>query len=237
MRWRSNIRPSTTEHHGGSWLLPAGHHPAVLMAVIDLGTHSVEWLGVVRPVRQTLLCWQVGLRRPDGTPHVVSEPYKLSRTPHSRLLTMISRWRGVNYFPRGQVRLEELLGKTARLTISRAVSATGRTYARLDRVAALPRSESLPIGSFNEVLCTGSSRGNRRSSSGVPTFTASRWPIISMRLASAGASNDGTGSRRTRVRTISLGFTQLRFPTRPTACSLHSLGKMTGSRMVQSRPT
>ncbi len=152
MRRRSKIPPSTTEHHGGSWLLPKGHHPAVLMVLIDLGTHSVEWQGVVRPVRQTLLCWQVGLRRPDGTPHVVSEPYKLSRSPHSRLLNMISRWRRVDYLPRGQVRLEELLGNMARLTISHAVSATGHTYARLDRAAALARSEPVPVGTFNEVF-------------------------------------------------------------------------------------
>jgi len=32
-----------------------------------------------------------------------------------------------------------------------------------------------------------------------------------------------------------IGVTQLGFPTRLTACSLHNLGKMTGSRMAQSR--
>ncbi len=128
----------------GPFLLPAGRYPAFLFAVIDLGTHLLDYGSVRREVRQTLLCWQTGVVRPDGSPHVVNQTYTMAYYPGSRLMTLIDQWRGPGYFPTREVKLETLIGAVAMLLIEYAVSGAGNRFANLVGVQPLLRTEGPP---------------------------------------------------------------------------------------------
>lgn len=126
-----NVSSSPREQPSGPLLLPAGRHPAVLIASINLGTHKAEWLGSGKTVRQHLFCWETGVSRPDGTHHVVSEKYNVFRSLDSHLMNMLGGWRGSRVFDSGPARLETLVGAVALLTIRHRVSRYNKPFAYL----------------------------------------------------------------------------------------------------------
>lgn len=128
---------------GGEFDVPdAGSHPAVLVALIDLGTHEDEYQGQTRTVRKVFLAWElVGEPKPGGGGNfVVGRDYNLSFGQKAKLRETVEKWRGKAFSEGEDFDLSALLGKSCLVTLVHKTSQnSGKTYAKIDGVTALPK--------------------------------------------------------------------------------------------------
>lgn len=120
---------------GGSGEMPSeGNHPAVLVGLIDLGTHRDEYQGKEITNRKVLFCWEIpGETTSAGAPHVLvsdfNVPPKLSGK--SKLRAMLEAWRGKPMEDHEQLDLAALIGKPCLLNVGRGKSSKGSEYAKI----------------------------------------------------------------------------------------------------------
>ncbi len=119
-------------------LPPVGNHPAVCVAVIDLGTQrrlkyqSQE----TEDVRMVYLCWE--LVDVEGSP-VVGREFRVSLHEKSGLRHFVDSWTGAKKDGE-RFNIFTLSGKPCLLDIKHAESRDGtRTYSKIEGAAALPR--------------------------------------------------------------------------------------------------
>lgn len=79
----------------GDWEIPdADTHPARLVAVIDLGTHTRSFQGTFKDTREVAFVWElVAAQKKDKTNHIVAQRYTLSLHEKSNLVQMLGKWR------------------------------------------------------------------------------------------------------------------------------------------------
>jgi hypothetical protein len=120
---------------------PAGNHPAVLVALIDLGTQNDTFPGQEpRQVRKVFLVWEVpGEKKADGSSHFTGRTYPCLFSPKAGLRVMIEKWRGKEFAEDEEFELDKMLGKSCLLSLVDKESAKGKTYTKIDGVAGLPK--------------------------------------------------------------------------------------------------
>lgn len=134
-------------------LPPAGTLFARLVDVIDLGSQLVEFNGDQKYQHKVLLGFEIlgDERRNDGTPHVVRRTVTLSLHEKAALRQILTAMTGGN-LPRS---LDEVAGTYCTVSVAHATNAaSGRTYANLVSVQAMPKGikptdGELPIRVFN----------------------------------------------------------------------------------------
>lgn len=135
---------------------PAGSHPAALVAVVDLGTHTDVYNGEAKTARQIYLVWELlGEQREDGQNHLIGQRYTLSSHSKASFRLMLEGWRGRGFadnedfnFPEGWV------GKNCLANVTHETSSGGKEYAKLKAIAPLPKmmEKSCPKPSY-PVIC------------------------------------------------------------------------------------
>ena len=145
---------TATTAAGGSEVAPAGSHPAVLVALIDLGTHEETFEDKVKgtsrtvDLRKVLMAWELtaepiaGLK--GGRNHVVSRDYNVTFSQKSGLRKMIEGWRGKSFAEGEGFDLGKLLGQKCMVTVKHGTSARGNTFAKFDGVAPVPKGLAVP---------------------------------------------------------------------------------------------
>jgi hypothetical protein len=132
---------------------PAGTQPAVLVAIIDNGTHREVYedkeKGTSREVdvRKLALVWELPTRKISGYKdrnHVVAKGYTFSTGPNSKLRQLMETWRGKKYAEGENMDLGEILGQPFLLGLTHGTSAAGKKYARIETVAAVPEGMTVP---------------------------------------------------------------------------------------------
>lgn len=138
---------------GASEVPPAGSHPAVLVALIDLGSHEEtfkdEKKGTSRTalVRKVFLVWELTGEKMAGkkdTNHVIGREYSLGLTPKSKLRQMLEEWRGKKYATGEAMDLGAVLGRPCMLSVVHKESNQGNTYAQIASVAKVPKELTVP---------------------------------------------------------------------------------------------
>lgn len=143
-----------TASSGGSFdLCPAGNHPAVLIAVIDLGTHTDEYQGKQMDSRQGVLVWELpGEIKPNGEPFVLAKQYNLYFSPTSKLRQMVEGWRGKKFADGEPFDLEALLSKPCLINVVHKAGKNNKTYHEVGGVSNLPRGMTAPRNSYPTFL-------------------------------------------------------------------------------------
>lgn len=132
---------------GQSEIPPSGSHPAVLVALIDLGTRTEQYQQQAeKDVRKVLLAWELVSEKKSGSTmnHVVGRDYTLSMNEKAALREMVRRWRGSDLKEGEDFDLMKLMGRPCLLTIVHKASGTGRTYAKVDGIAPMPKGMTAP---------------------------------------------------------------------------------------------
>src|SRR5271165_6927494 len=94
---------------GQSGLLPAaGTHPAVLVALIGLGTHHKEYKGSGYDPEMIYLVWE--LTAEEGRP-LIGRDFTLSLGKKAKLREFLERWRGKSFSDGEEFEIEKVLGK------------------------------------------------------------------------------------------------------------------------------
>ncbi len=125
----------------------AGAHPAVLVALIDLGTHSEEFKDdagkvKVKDIRKVQFVWELTgepIKGQPGKNHIIGRDYNLFFSQKAALRKLVEAWRGKALAEGEEFDIAVLLGKPCLVTLSHGQSARGNAYAKLEAVGPLPK--------------------------------------------------------------------------------------------------
>lgn len=126
---------------------PAGNHPAVLVALIDMGTQRNDYQGKVRWDRKVLLAWELTTKKQaNGKNFVVVRDYTCEKlTSKSKLRILLEGWRGRQYRDDEEVNLEAILGKPCLLGLVAGKSSTGKDITKLESASQIPDGMTKPV--------------------------------------------------------------------------------------------
>ena len=131
---------------------PAGSHPAVLVAIVDLGTHRETFKDEkngerTADLRKVLFAWELTSEPMSGmkdSNHIMTRDYNVTFSNKSSLRKMVEGWRGKAFAEGEGFDVGVLLGKACLLTVTHAESARGNTYAKIGGIAPLPKVMTAP---------------------------------------------------------------------------------------------
>jgi hypothetical protein len=126
-------------------LAPAGTHPAVLIALIDLGIQRREYAGKVTWDQLLYLVWELTDEKiPDKADNfVMGLACKFSFGSKATLRGIIEKWRGKALNDGDEFDVEILLGKPCLVTVTHGASEKS-TYAKVETVTAVPKGMKVP---------------------------------------------------------------------------------------------
>lgn len=120
---------------------PAGTHPAVLVAIVDLGTQTTNFQGEERSARKVCLVWElVSEKKANGANHIIGRDYTLSFAKKASLRQLVEKWRGREFGEDEQFDLGKLAGRECLLSLVHKESASGNTFAKVEGVAQPPKN-------------------------------------------------------------------------------------------------
>ena len=127
---------------------PQGTHPAVCIAVIDLGTQYSELYQ--KSQQKVLLGWELDADPPraDGAAHTAWKRFTLSLHQKAGLRAALEAWRGRNFTAEelAGFDLANIAGKGCLITITH-VEREGKKYANVAGISALPKGLTAPAAS------------------------------------------------------------------------------------------
>lgn len=117
---------------------PAGNHGAVLVAIVDLGTHQEEYKGVATTQRKVYFVWELTSEKSTSIPGqnmLQAKMFTLSFGKKAKLRALIEGWRGKALEDGEEFDLAKLLGKQCMVNVVH--NAAG--YAEVAAVSAPPK--------------------------------------------------------------------------------------------------
>lgn len=131
---------------------PAGNHPAVLVAIVDLGSQPDNF-NAGKHKRQCFLVWElIGVEKAEGGNFLVGERYTTSLNEKAKLRAMVKSWRGKDLKDDEKFNLAVMLGKPCLVTLSEVDGKNDKTYVNLAGVSSVPKGmnvgkpEHEPVG-------------------------------------------------------------------------------------------
>ncbi len=126
---------------------PAGNLPAVLVGIIDLGTHEHPGFqgGPPETKRTVLLVWELveELKADSKMRHTIGRSYTLSFAKKAGLRILLEKWRGRDYMPGDDIDISKVLGMSCLLSVTHT-SKGDNTYARVDGIAPVVKGMTVP---------------------------------------------------------------------------------------------
>ena len=126
---------------------PPGNHPAVLVAIIDLGTQENEYQGVKRYEERAYFCWElVNEKNTAGKNHLIGIDLTVSMNEKAKLRQWVEAWRGRKLAEGEEFDIRKLLGQKCLLSVTEK-----NGYSKVAGVAAVPKgmgvagSERTPV--------------------------------------------------------------------------------------------
>lgn len=142
------LKMKASNNQGGGFELPeAGNQPAVLVAVVELGTQESDYQGQKSEMEKVFLVWELVNLPLSGSQynHVIGKDYSLKMGQKAALRQMLERWRGCPFEDGQDFDLKELLGKSCLVDVIHGTSKnTGRQYAKVGGVSSLPKGTTCP---------------------------------------------------------------------------------------------
>jgi hypothetical protein len=125
--------------------IEAGNYPAILIALVDLGTQESEYKGVVSYRREIFLAWEIPGEK--GAP-VLGKAFSATLSAKSNLGKWLSALARDGKIPGDGINLLDLLGKPCLLQVSNEMKKNTegqeRTYNGLTTVSRLPKEMTAP---------------------------------------------------------------------------------------------
>lgn len=164
MSWTQTVPKKGGEGEGKERWLPDedGMRPAVLVGLIDLGTHREPGFNGAadEDVHKIQLCWEiVGEKDPAGGPVVLGKDYRYSLHEKANLGKLISRWRGKPLAEGEEFDLRKLLGQPCLADIKRKTAReSGNQYAAISDISGwsgpMVKGREKPVPTIKPVCWT-----------------------------------------------------------------------------------
>lgn len=124
---------------------PTGTHPAVLVGLVDLGTHKETFNGEEKSSRKILLAWELTAEADSkGSNFVVGQEYTWSLGKKANLRAVLEGWRGKAFADQESIDLGMYLGKPCQITLKEEVSKKGSAFIKISAVSAPMRGLTVP---------------------------------------------------------------------------------------------
>ncbi len=130
---------------------PAGNHPAILVAIVDLGTRPEEFTNEktgktkIKDVRKVFLGWELTACGMTGSKwnFVLGREYTLSFSESAALRKMLEDWAGKKMTNGAKVNLNDFLGKKFLVSVVHKEHGE-KVYANFSKASAVPSGLSVP---------------------------------------------------------------------------------------------
>lgn len=134
---------------GGDFELPAGGmYPAILIGLIDLGTHTRTFNGQTTEARKLFFVWELtGEADSKGQNFIVAQDYTWSLHKKAKLRAMIEGWRGKALNDDEEFDLISLMGKPCMLTLSEGETSSKKKFVEISAVSNPPKGLTVPPAS------------------------------------------------------------------------------------------
>jgi outer membrane biosynthesis protein TonB len=131
---------------GGTFFLcPAGTFPAVLIGIIDIGTHLKTFLdGRQAETREVDLVFELDELRPDGTRHLIGVQASMTLREGSKLRELIENLLSAALDNGPSFDVADLLGRACLVGVAQLESRKGNAYHKITTVTSLPRGMPAP---------------------------------------------------------------------------------------------
>lgn len=126
---------------------PPGNHPAVLVAIVDMGTQVREYGGEEKAQRRAYFVWELVTEKMSGTKdrnHLVGIDLTVSLNEKAKLRQWIEARVGKKMPEDADYDILKELGKPCLLNVVEKTSAGGKTFPKIEGVAALPKGMPVP---------------------------------------------------------------------------------------------
>lgn len=124
---------------------PAGNHPAVLVAMIDMGTQEQEFKGEIKELHRAFFCWElVGEKTKGGKNHLIGMDLTVSLNERAKLRGWIEARIGRPLGEEEEYDFLQELGKPCLLNV--VMNKSG--YPKVDGMSAVPKGMTVPSPTF-----------------------------------------------------------------------------------------
>jgi hypothetical protein len=127
---------------------PPGNHPAVLVAIIDLGVQESEYQGVKKYDERAYFCWELTSEKTaQGKNHIIGIDLTVSMNEKAKLRKWIEAWRGKKLNEGEEFDITKLLGQKCLLSV-----AENKGYSKVDGVAGVPKGMTVNAPEHTPIL-------------------------------------------------------------------------------------
>lgn len=139
------FKTKATSGEGGDFELPpSGTHPAVLVALIDLGTHQSRF-DATKTVHKILLIWELTAESDSsGNNFLITQDYTWSLNKKAGLRPIVEGFRAKTLADNEEYDLGEMLGKPCVVSLSEGVSGSGKKFMDVTSVSPPMRGLTVP---------------------------------------------------------------------------------------------
>jgi len=145
----SPFKKSASSKGGGDFENPpAGNHAAVLVAIIDGGTHLEQFAGKeAKPRQSVFFVWELTDCKMSGSNNnfFIGEQFTNSLNTKAKLAQMLATWRGVALKEGEEYDFTERLGKLCLVSINRTGGDSGDQYANFSGCSKPPLIGGKPM--------------------------------------------------------------------------------------------
>lgn len=131
---------------GGDFELPpSGTHPAVLIGLIDLGTHEREFNGEKNDVHKLLLIWELtGEHDSKGDPFVVAKDFTWSLNKKAKLRGFVEGYAGRALIDGEEYDLGLMLGQPCMINLTEGTSGKGNKFVDVSSISKPMKGLTVP---------------------------------------------------------------------------------------------
>lgn len=133
--------------NGEGYDLPeAGNQPAVIVAIIDLGTHEREFKGVSKNTPEIQIVWELTDQPKNEKENMlIGRSYSSYLSEKANLAKLIAGLSGKQFKDNEEFDLTKLLGFPCLVNIVHGTSQAGNVYARVEGASRLPKGMEKPV--------------------------------------------------------------------------------------------
>jgi hypothetical protein len=126
-------------------ICPSGLHPAVLVALIDLGTHEFAYQGKKSENRKIFLVWELPSEKmQNGDSFLVTADYTWSLNAKANFRKMLEGWSGRSFKDDEEFDPLILLGRPCVVNVTEGLSANNKKFNEIMGVAAPMKGQVIP---------------------------------------------------------------------------------------------
>lgn len=131
---------------GGDFERPdPGTYPAMLIGVVDMGTHSRTYNGKTTEQRKIYLAWELTAENDSkGNTFVVGQDYTWSFNTKAHYRSLVEGWTGKTLVEGQAFDIRTLVGKPCVIGISEGLSAAGKKFSEISSVGPVMKGLVVP---------------------------------------------------------------------------------------------